>query len=599
MNTPNRRTALQGLALALGAAALPACTTAPVAETPVPAGDTNAALQRLQRWLQERLREKDTANLSLAVLDGDRVIWSAGFGMADPARGIPADARTRYRAGSISKVFTAMAAMQLAEQGRLDLDAPLSEVLPGFRMRARQPDAPPVTVRRILQHRAGLPTDWAQGMWSDTPEAFYHLVDELRDESLSFAPGQVYAYSNVGFTLLGAAIEHLSGTPYARWMQTQLLDPMGMRDSAFEIAPPTGPQAAVALNARGKPEHEPGLRDMPAGGLNTSVLDLLQLARLWFAQGRLDGRTLLTPRSIAQMQRPLDPLPIQDQAPVGLGWHLLDEELDGVGPLLWHAGGTPHHHAELMLLPQLKLAVAAMSSTENAGPLAHEAALKALTLMATAHTGRDPTRGLQEGTDPAHPPSAPTAYGGHYDTPIGMVRIDSSAQPPRVHAMGRQLRLVSRPDGYTRLQYRLLGLFPIPLGTLGEMAFTHHEGPGAPTGLLVRRKGRFSLVGTRLEPLPLPAAWKARLGVYRYVGGDPFLAAQIGDVRLFEEDGLLMVDVQAGPGSARLALAAVSDTEAIVRGLGRSRGDTVRVVEDGATPVLSSSGMRFVRQSGT
>lgn len=596
MNTPNRRTAMQGLALALGAAALPACTTTPVAETPVPAGDTDAALQRLQGWLQGRLREHGTANLSLAVLDGDQVVWSAGFGMANPAHGIAADARTRYRAGSISKVFTAMAAMQLAEQGRLDLDAPLVEALPGFRMRARQPDAPPVTARRILQHRAGLPTDWAQGMWSDTPEAFYRLVDALRDEALAFAPGQVYAYSNVGFTLLGAAIEHIGGAPFARWMQAQLLAPMGMRDSAFEIAPPTGPQAAVALNARGKPEHEPGLRDTPAGGLNTSVLDLLQLARLWFAQGRLDGRTLLTPRSIAEMQRPLDPLPLQDLAAVGLGWHLLDEELDGVGPLLWHAGGTPHHHAELMLLPQLKLAVAAMSSTENAGPLAHDAALQALTLMATAHTGRDPTRGLQEGTDPAHPPSAPTAYNGHYDTPIGLVRIDSSQQPPRVKAMGRQLRLVPRPDGYTRLQYRLLGLFPVPLGTLGEMAFTHHEGPDAPTGLLVRRKGRFSLVGTRLDPLPLPPAWKARLGVYRYVGGDPFLAAQMGEVRLFEQDGLLLVDAQAGGESAQMALAAVSDTEAIVRGLGRSRGDTVRASQEGADTVLHYSGMRFVRQ---
>ena len=598
MNMPNRRTSLKGLALALGAAALPACSTTPAKSTPIRKGDTPAALARLETWLGEKMRDHRRANLSLAVFDGDRVSWSAGFGMADPASETVASAHTRYRAGSISKVFTAMAAMQLAEQGRLDLDAPLSEALPGFHMRSRFAGAPPVTPRLILQHRAGLPSDIAQGMWSDTPEAFTRLVEVLRDDHLTFPPGQTYAYSNVGFSLLGAAIEHVSGTPFADWMQAKLLKPMGMNDSAFDILPPTGARAAAALDTRGKVEHEPGLRDMPAGGLNTTVIDLLQVASLWFGQGKLDGHNVLTPRSMAAMQTPPKERTLTDLAIVGLGWHLLEEELDGVGPLLWHSGGTPHHRAELMLLPQLGVAVAAMSSAETAGELTHDAAREALTLMATARTGARPTRPLREGVDPAHPPVALADYPGHYDTPVGVVRIDSEGERARVEAMGEQMRLVRRPDGYTRLQYRVLGLFPLNLGEIGDLAFTRHDEPDGQAWLLERSKGRFTLLGTRLDPLPISAAWRSRLGAYRYAGGDPFLAARMGKVRLLEETGLLLVEVEseAGPENTRLALAPVNDAEAIVRGLGRGRGDTVRAWHEGQDTVLEYSGMRFVRQ---
>jgi CubicO group peptidase (beta-lactamase class C family) len=596
MTTHHRRTTLKGLALALGAAVLPACASRQPPTPPIRQGDTAAAMVQLQAWLQQQWRQHSSVNLSVAVLDGEQLAWSGGFGQADPPRILAATARSRYRAGSISKVFTTMAAMQLSEQGRLDLDAPLSDALPGFRMRSRFAGARPVTVRQILQHRSGLPSDRAQGMWTDTPVDLEGLVLALRDEYLAFPPGEVQSYSNIGFSLLGAAIEHLTGEPFARHMQTQLLEPMGMLDSAFEIAPPDGPNAAVALDIKGKVEQEPGLRDMPAGGLNTTVVDLLRLARLWFAEGRLTGRQVLSPRTIMAMQTtPAEP-PLSDSARVGLGWHLLDEEFDGVGPLLWHAGGTPHHHAQLMLLPQLKLAVSVMSSAVGAGELAQEAALKALALMATARTGTDPVRPLRQGKDSAHPPVALNTLSGHYDTPLGVVHLKNNGTHTSAEAMGKRLGLTQDANGYARLQFRLLGLFPVNLGRLAEVAFTRHDVPNGQTWLLVRRKGRFTLLGTQLEPVPIPASWRQRLGTYLYAGDDPLLAEQFKAVRLFEEAGLLLAEVDAGPESTRLALAPVDKEHAIVRGLGRGRGDTVHASQEGSDTVLTANGMRFVRQ---
>lgn len=596
MTSPHRRTALKGLAIALGAAALPGCATRPSPVPPIRQGDTAAAIGQLDAWVQQQMRRHASANLSVAVLDGQQLAWSAGYGLADPSRALPATARTRYRAGSISKVFTTMAAMQLAEQGRLDLDAPLSDALPAFRIRSRFTGARPVTVRQILQHRSGLPSDRVQGMWTDVPESLSDLVRALREEHLAHPPGEVQSYCNLGFSLLGAAIEHLTGESFVRWMQARLLEPMGMVDSTFAIAPPAGPHAAAALDIKGKAEAEPGLRDTPAGGLNTTVIDLLQLPRLWFSDGRMAGHQILTPTSLVAMQNAPSHPPLSDQASVGLGWHVLTEELEGVGPLLWHAGGTPHHHAQLMLLPQLKLAVAVMSSAVTAGELAHETALKAMALMAMSRTGIDPVRPLRQGQDTDHPPVALSRLAGHYDTPLGVVHIKSDGATASASTKGKRLDLVSDPDGYARLRYRLLGLFPVNLGRLGDVAFTRHDTPDQQTWLLVRRKGRFTLLGTRLEPVSVADSWRQRVGRYRYAGNDPFLAEQFKSVRLFEEAGLLLVEVDAGADSTRLALAPVDDHQAIIRGMGRGRGDTVRAERQGTQEVLTHSGMRFVRE---
>lgn len=598
MSDTTRRHTLKGLALALGATILPGCATRPATPTRIEQGDTAAALDQLRLWLNERTRRAPQVNLSVAVLDGDTVAFAGGYGMANPERLLPATEHIRYRAGSVSKVFTAMAALRLAEQGRLNLDAPLAEVLPGFRMRSRFADAGAVTPRQILRHRAGLPTDWAQGMWTNTPEPISRLVTHLQDEHLAAPPDRLYAYSNVGFSLLGAAIEHITGEPFARWMQDQLLRPLRMEASAFEITPPSGPFASVAFDAKGRVEAEPGLRDLPAGGLNTTVLDLLQLARLWFNQGRVGGQQLLGTASIAAMQTPPHPPQLADGATMGLGWHLLDEEFDGVGPLLWHAGGTPHHHAQFMLLPQLKLAVAVMSSSVGAGELAQDSAVKALSLMAQARTGGDPTRPLLQGVDPAYPPADPSRYTGHFDTPFGVVRLAPQGQQVQARLGDQTLPLVRRPDGYLQLRVRLLGLIPVDIGPLGDVAFNRHDTADGQAWLIARRRGRFSLAGTRLAPVPIPPAWKSRLGTYRYDGGDLYLATQIQSARVFEEDGLLLVELATGPESTRLALAPVNDQEAIIRGLGRGRGETVHARQDGADTVLLHGGMRFVRQVG-
>ena len=393
-------------------------------------------------------------------------------------------------------------------------------------------------------------------------------------------------------------MQRIVGQPFAQWMRHAVLDPLGMADSSFELKPPFGEKAALGLGENGRPAHEPALRDIPAGGLNTTVIDLLQLGRMWWSGGMLQGRRIVSGKALHEMQRPQSaPTPL-DTATVGLGWHLLESELEGLGPLLWHAGGTVHHHAELMLLPSQRLGVAVMSSSSSAAQLAHDTALKALSLLATTRTGVDPVAPLRTGVDPAYPPALALDYPGYYDSPLGVIRIIDEGDSPKVEALGKRLHLVADADGYRHFQYRLLGLLPISLGKIGEMAFTRHDPSAAERWLLARRRGRFVVGGIRLDPVVIPAAWQARVGRYRYAGDDPFLSGKVEQVSLMLEGGLLLIHAELDEGILRMALAPLGDEEAVIRGRARGRGETLFARVEASGTVLHYSGMRFVACDG-
>ena len=118
------------------------------------------------------MSKHDVTGLSIALVDDQQVIWARGFGFADKERNLPAAAETVYRVGSISKRFTATAAMQLAERGKLDIDRPLATYLPGFSIKSRFPEAGSITPRTLMTHHAGLPSDRLKGSRARNPVAF-------------------------------------------------------------------------------------------------------------------------------------------------------------------------------------------------------------------------------------------------------------------------------------------------------------------------------------------------------------------------------------------------------------------------------------------
>jgi len=215
---------------------LTACaTTPPKAPEIQKKGDYTYVKDYMTWFIQKEMKDKGIVGLSVALVDDQRIVWQKGFGYADRENKIAATPQTVYRAGSISKLFNAMAVMKLVEAGKMDIDQPLSTYLPEFSINSRFGSIDGVTPRTIITHHSGLPSDWIDGMWGENPMPFTRLVQVIKDEYVAYPPNTVMSYSNLAVTLLGHGVQRVSGQPYDQFIDQSLLEPMGMNDSRFEI----------------------------------------------------------------------------------------------------------------------------------------------------------------------------------------------------------------------------------------------------------------------------------------------------------------------------------------------------------------------------
>jgi serine beta-lactamase-like protein LACTB len=188
-------------------------TSTPLAAQ-TPGGLPAATIEKVQTAISSEMARQGIPGLSVAIVTDHRIRWSNGYGLADLENFVPATPGTVYRLGSISKTITAVAAMQLVEKGKLDLDAPVQQYVPSF------PQKPwPITTRQLLGHLSGI--RHYQGDEIDSTRHYVRLLDGLaifRNDPLLDEPGTKFHYTTYGYTLLGCVIESAAGRKSAaRW----------------------------------------------------------------------------------------------------------------------------------------------------------------------------------------------------------------------------------------------------------------------------------------------------------------------------------------------------------------------------------------------
>ena len=334
-------------------------------------------LSQVEQWLHERLpgllAEHKIPGAAVAVSVGDEVVDHAA-GVLNTATGVAATADSIFQVGSITKVWTSTLAMQLADGGELELDAPVRRYLPGFRL-ADEAAAAAVTVRQLMSHTAGFEGD----IFTDTgrnDDCVEKYVDSLAEAHQVFAPGAMFSYNNAGFGVLGRIIEVLRGKPFAACLRERLIAPLGLTHTAI------GAEQAILFRAAAG--HLPLVGDGPAqpvpvwnlpassvaaGSLLTMrARDVLGFARMHLRGGlAADGTALLSPRSAAAMREPqveLPPLPTMGDA-WGLGWAV--HRWPG-GTVVGHVGGTFGQSAFLRLVPERDVAIALLANGGDVVP---------------------------------------------------------------------------------------------------------------------------------------------------------------------------------------------------------------------------------------
>ena len=366
------------LAFLVAGCAVPPAAGGDGTATPTPTGPFAAALAAdLAPFAERQQREQGLPGLCVAVSwrdpDGRPQLWTRSFGAPVP--------EAVHRVGSVSKLYTATAAMVLVERGVLDLDAPVRRYLPEFA--PQNPFGGEITLRHLLGHRAGLVRECPVGHYFDPSEpSLLATVQSLNDTELVHAPGSAFKYSNPGPAVVGAVIERVTGLPFARAVHELVLDPLGLRDSDFAPRADLLARAASGrmwtYDGRTIPVPTFAFGFAPAAELRATVADLVRFADSW--QPAATAR-VLSPQAQAAMWA----LPPGEIRGCGLGFFV--DELDGrrrVG----HDGAVYGFATALRALPDEQLAVAVVSTLDFSNAVAEAVADRALRTALAARAGQ-------------------------------------------------------------------------------------------------------------------------------------------------------------------------------------------------------------------
>jgi CubicO group peptidase (beta-lactamase class C family) len=329
------------------------------------------AINVFDRWVEQHIAHRNIPGLSIAVVYDQEIVWAKGYGYSDLETKTPATPDTVYRIGSITKLFTSTAIMQLRDQGKLRLDDPVSRHLPWFTVHNPFPDAPEITIRHLLTHTSGLPREAAFPYWTDH-------VFPTREELAEGVPGQdalnppetTYHYSNLGMSLLGGVVTAVSGQPWADYVQEKIIQPLGMSSSstapgeallqrlstAYMLPAPDGSRTVMEYYETGA--------IAPAGSIVSTVEDLGRFASLQFRDGPAGGEQILRGSTLREMQRIHW---VYDSFTGGRGLGFQVSHRDGKN-FVGHGGSIGANVSNLLMVPSEKIAVIVAINADEGSP---------------------------------------------------------------------------------------------------------------------------------------------------------------------------------------------------------------------------------------
>jgi len=551
----------------------------------------STTIEQITALIEQRMQENQVTGLSIALVDGQDVVWAKGFGYADKENDVKATTETIYEIGSVSKTITATAVMHAQDKGLLDIDHSLTQYLPEFSILPSlgfdpEPDNP-ITIRTMLTHHSGIPGNFLNGDLTLDPRTDYNawLLDYLRDDYACFPPNFIHAYSNSAYCLLGDVVAAASGQSWEEYTDS-MFETMGMEHTSYYLHKPFLKENRARGYFNGEPLEHFYNSHVGAGSVYSNVLDMANYIKMVLGQGQGEGNRVLRPETIDEM------LTLQDVGVAldavnwlrwGLGWVLTEPELEYAGRICQFAGATIGFcsHVEILLDYQLGVVVSTNSDQQNALKVAYEVGRETLKLAVRDKAGIDPV----EPSGPTHSPYASwpqeklEALAGIYVTEQGYDII--KAAPGGLEWTvdgGTPQKLVPLKNG--RLAPPDSQEFQIEFTRIsGRDVIILHSVYGMPSGS--------NISGDRYDPVQTPAVWRNRVGKYEITNLYPddcsrFLPEELSmvpnSIDLAKRDGMLVIKYPLQGASIWLVIEPLSDTVALIRGLGNERGGAVRIV---------------------
>jgi D-alanyl-D-alanine carboxypeptidase len=340
--------------------------------SPNPAGiadnaDVLAAERLFTAWAEAQIAYRGLPGMAVGVVQDQKLVWSKGFGFADVEKRMPMTAQTRFRIASNSKLFTAIAIMQLREAGKLRLDDPVAKYLPWFKVRPAGADDGPITIEQLLSHSSGLQRE-ANDHWSSFNfPATAELQRLMPDRMAAFPPQTRWKYSNLAFAIAGLVVERVTGQRWADYVQGHIFNPLGLAATSVDQRDPLLTTPYASRRADGTRRVLPFVDShgmAAATGVTSDVDDLAKFISAQFRRGAAGGANVLSGGSWREMLR-VRSVDETWQSGSGLGFDISrykDRTYAG------HGGGYPGNTTQTLTQIDDKVGVIVLTNTNDSNP---------------------------------------------------------------------------------------------------------------------------------------------------------------------------------------------------------------------------------------
>jgi len=329
--------------------------------------DVLGAERLFSAWMEGQIAYRGLPGVAVGVVKDQQLVWTKGFGFADVQAKLPMTSTTKFRMASNSKLFTAIAIMQLREEGKIGLDDPVVKYLPWFKAKPAGDDDGPITIEMLLSHSSGLQRE-AGDHWTTYQ---FPTREELRqlysDRQAAFPPSVRWKYSNLGFSIAGLVVEQVSGQRWADYVQEHIFNPLKMQDSSVDqIVPglavpygrrmPDGTRKVLPfVDARGMGA---------ATGVTSDVEDMAKFISAQFRRGPRGPGQILSGASWRQMLR-VRSVEENWMSGTGLGF---DVKRVNNRTYIGHGGGYPGNTTQTLIQLDDKVGVIVLTNTNDSNP---------------------------------------------------------------------------------------------------------------------------------------------------------------------------------------------------------------------------------------
>ena len=548
--------------------------------------------EKMNTLIRKLCKKSKVIGANIALFNNETILYDYNYGYANKEDNLKSTNESLYMIGSNTKLLTALSIFKLLENGELSLDDDIKKYIPEFEIQSTF-EYEKITIENLLMHRSGLIAD-LYNLILDPSRDYHEVIDELKNTYLTFIPGQVFSYSNVGYTLLGIIIERISGLKYAEYIKRIIAQPLGINIHFLKCDDEKKSFAScMSLNYTkyGEPVEELTTTMLPAGS-NTymSINDFVKLGQLFL------NKDIILKKSTFELMEKLNVPEQIDNDLFNVGYGLIHNNYNfdkAVGKVLGHGGDTIFHHSVFNYIPSLNIGIVAVTNSEQGAALSK-------TLALTIFTEYLKSKGYDTNFSVEHKPANINyeKYIGKYVTGVGLLEIDKNNKGELISTVSKYpVKLIPCEDEFLQC-YPNKWILKLPsvkkaikgIRIKGINYFNNEV-------LIIEQTSSnnktLNILGCRYSETLIPNTFKNACGYYEVTN----IKREYIDCKILlsVEDDILKLEFGLRDLKIVFCLTVIDDNTAVTQGIGKYAKEIVQISKDKDDVYLAYNGLNCKR----